>query len=247
MLMKYVKKWIALLGAAFLLLGLAACSGKSAVSDGRDTPTSAEPDRSAMTESGATYTVTFYADNGSILKIDAVPENGSATPPVEPEMSYGNIFTKWTSNFSAVKENMEIHPECQSVLGKDNVFALAGAYGKAGECIIVPLQLCGNVQLSGFDLTVEYDPEFLALEAVFNEDGGVVYNDEQPGQIRMNYVSVEDTVADVDICTFKFLVLADTGETPISVSVNSICAGSEDDSMFVPKYTTIQAAVYIYR
>ncbi len=257
MLMKLGKKWFAFFLAVISLAGLTACSTPRVeredvevqipdiISIEQETQGEAVEETEPYT--GPTYTVTFYADDGSILWIDTVPENGVATPPTEPEMTYGNVFFKWDSDFSSVTKDLEIHPECQSVAGKNNAFAMAGAYGKTGDSVIVPLKLCGDVCLCGFDLTVTYDPEKLQLESVFNEDGDIIYNDEIPGEIHLNFVSIQDVEADIDICSFKFKVLAENGEIPVTSEMVSIYAGNDDDSMYVPEYTLFPATVYVYQ
>ena len=80
------------------------------------------------------------------------------------------------------KPNVSAKPDTTK---KPNVFAMSGAYGKKDGSVIVPLQLTGDVLLSGFDIIIKYDADALALESVFNEDGGIVYNSEKPGEVRI--------------------------------------------------------------
>lgn len=247
MLMKYSKMYKLLICIVLSAMLFSSCKKPAAIGDSESTAAPPElVDATATAPSAPTYTVTFYADDGSILFIDSVIEGDAAAPPIEPIMSYGNIFTKWDSDFSAVTEDTEIHPECRSVVGKPNVFALAGAYGRTEETVFVPFRLCGDVCLCGFDLTVTYDAEKLSLESVFDEDGGVVYNNETPGRVYINFAGIKDIEADVDICCFKFKVLAEEGEIPVSVAMTSIYAGNEDDSMYIPEYELIPATVYVY-
>ena len=192
-----------------------------------------------------TYNVTFYSDNNTVLKIDNVIEHHSATPPVQPEMTYGNVFVKWNEDFTNVSSDLEVHPETKTVKSEKNVFALSGAYGTKGSDIVVPLQLCGDVLLSGFDLKVTYDSEKLELLSVFNVDGGVLLNDEEAGVVKINYVSIENTVSDVDICSFKFKIKAETGEIPIITSVISAYA-NDGDNMYKIDYLTVDSVVYAY-
>lgn len=194
---------------------------------------------------GREYKVSFYSDDGTVLKVDAVQKHQSATPPVQPEMSFGTVFVKWDKDFSDITSNVRIHPVTKSVKGESNVFALSGTYGQKGSEVYVPLQLCGDVLVSGFEVTVQYDSQSLELLSVFNVDGGVVYNDTEPGVIRLNYVSIENTTADVDICTFKFMVKAENGDIPISTSVINAYANDGDD-MRKADYGTIDAAVFAY-
>lgn len=242
------KKWTAVLCAVSILLLLCACGNRSQIESTNSTiglPKSTNEAESEINESA--YTVTFYADDGSVLYIDTVKAGESATPPAEPQMTYGNVFMKWDKDFSTVSEAKEVFPECQSVKGKKNVFALEGAYGRKEETIVVPLQLCGDVCLCGFDLTVHYDADKLELESVFHEDGDVIFNDETPGEIYLNFASIENVKADVDICWFKFRIIADSGEAPVFATMKSVYAWNEDDEMFVPEYELISANVYIYQ
>ena len=191
------------------------------------------------------FTVTFYSDDGSILKIESVLRHQSATPPVEPEISYGNVFVKWDAEFSDVTADIDVHPVVREVKAEKNAFVLSGAYGQKETDVIVPLQLCGEVLVSGFDIRIKYDPDALELLSVFNVDGGVVYNDSEAGVVILNYVSVENTTADVDICKFKFRVRAQSGEFPITASVVDICA-SEGDDIYKTDFVTVDSSVYVY-
>ena len=177
--------------------------------------------------------------------IDTVKKHQPATPPVQPEMSYGNIFTKWDKDFSDITSDMDVHPVTKPVKGKTNVFALSGTYGQKETEVFVPLQLCGDVLLSGFELKVQYDSQSLELLSVFNVDGSVVYNDAEPGVVNINYVSIDNTTADVDICTLKFKIKADKGEIPIGTNVVNAYA-NDGDNMKKVDYVTIDASAFVY-
>lgn len=192
------------------------------------------------------YEVSFYSDDNTVIKVEEVPRNDSAEPPVTPQLSYGKLFSHWNTDFSKVKGKMDIKPVCEDFTGKPNVFAMSGAYGKKDSSVTVPLQLCGNVCLSGFDITVKFDPDVLELESVFNEDGGIVYNSEREGQIKINYVSTKNTLGDVDICCFKFKIKSDEKkETPIEISASKVCAVKDDENIYNVEYSIINSSVYI--
>ena len=195
------------------------------------------------------YTVTFYSNDGTVLKIDSVEKGKTANPPVQPQMLYGTVFQSWDTEFSSVTKNLEVHPICEDVKGKTNIFAIEGAYGKSGGTVIVPIRLCGDVCVSAFDLTISYDSDALELVSV-TEDGAVLYNDEAPGKIRLNYVSTDNTVADVDICSLEFSVKAPSGQIPVNLEMQSIYTykdslESENDDLYVPEYSTLNGTVYI--
>ena len=196
------------------------------------------------------YKVTFFSDTDIVLKVDKVKKNNSAEPPREPQMTYGNIFKSWDKDFSRVRKNLKVHPVCESVIDKSNVFSMPGAYGKTGDTVFVPVQLSGNVCLSGFDITIEYDADALTLDSYFDNDEAVMINDETPGMLKINYISAKNTTADVDICTLKFFVKAKKGECPIKMTVNSIYAfeDSDDlsnDKLYTPESNVIDSTVYV--
>lgn len=196
------------------------------------------------------YKVTFYSDNNTVLKVDNVKKNASAVPPNEPQMTYGKIFTSWDTDFFKVKKTLNIHPICEDVKGRKNVFAISGAYGHKGDFVYIPVSLCGDVCASGFDITITYDADSLFVEEIIDEDDAVVVNNEIPGKLRINYVSTKNTTADVDICKLKCTVAADEGMIPVALEVNQVYAfeDSDDlqnDKMLKPESESISANVYV--
>ena len=192
-----------------------------------------------------TYTVNFYSDTNRVIKIETVKRGTSAEPPKEPTMTSGRIFTKWDSDFSKVKKNMEVLPEYEEYTGKENVIAMAGAYGKQGEEVFVPLKLCGDVCLSGMDITIEYDADALEFISVFNEDGALVYNGDEAGKVRINYISAENTEDEVDLCGLKFKIKAANGSVQIKTTVEKIVAWDGEEKLTEPTYTLIGSTVYV--
>lgn len=191
------------------------------------------------------YEVSFYSDTGTLLAVEKINRNGTPTPPNNPQIQYGKIFQKWDTDFTNVKKDLDVYPECINFAGKANVFALPGSYGKHGGTVILPLSLCGDVCLSGFDISVNYDSEVLELESVFNEDGSIIYNTETEGVIRINYTSIENTVANVDICSLKFQIKGEVEKTDVSIVIESVCANNDDETFYAPETNLIDAAVYV--
>ena len=208
-----------------------------------DEPTNAQSTTSEVPE----YAVTFYSDDGTILKIDYVKQNEAAVPPVSPVMTYGMIFKSWDTDFSNVTKNLEVRPVCDSVRGKTNVVALQSAYSKKDNTAFVPIQLCGDVCVAGLDLIIKYDSNLLRLESI-TEDKSVLYNIATPGVIRLNYISSENTDADVDIGILRFSVIAEEGEVPVTVEINDIYAfEGQSDDLIVPQSSVIDAKVFIVK
>lgn len=233
-------KWLAVLLAVIFILGLTGCSKPDS---------SADNGAEASDPAGGPYTVTFYSGDGTVLKIDQVAENAAARPPAEPQMPYGMVFKAWDTDFTAVTEDLEVRPVCEDTAEMTNVFAASGAYGRNGDTVAVPLLLCGDVCTAGFDATISYDPEKLELVSLV-EDGAVVYNDETPGQIRLNYVSLENTTTDVDVCRMTFRIKAESGTAPVEITVHEIYAcddtvDSANDSLYTQKSHVINSQVFV--
>ncbi len=193
--------------------------------------------------------VTFLSNDGTVLKVDVVTKGQSANPPVKPQMSYGTVFKSWDVDISRITSNVKVNSVCEDISKKENVFAIEGAYGKSDGTVIVPIRLCGDVCTSAFDLTINYDSDVLELTSV-KEDGGVIYNDETPGKINLNYVSVDNTTADVDICYLEFSIKSEIEQSVISLKMNKIYeydkkAQDDDVKMIVPKYTIVNGTVFV--
>lgn len=240
------KKWLAILIAIILLVS---CIAGILLMVFFKAPLATEPDNAEKTalDNETKHTVTFYSDDGTVLKIDSVKENSFATPPVAPEMTYGMVFKAWDTDFSKVTEDLEVHPVCEEIRGKPNVLAVESRYTREDNTVVVPLQLSGDVCVSGLDITVRYDPESIKLQLV-TEDAAVVVNDATPGIIKLNYVSTENTVADVDICNFKFLANVREGIIPVTVEIDGVYAFEDEDQMdklYVPECTIIDGNVFV--
>ena len=240
------RKWLVILIAVIVLIS---CVAVVFIMDFNKENYGDEVDETLSIDSAnpTQYTVTFYSNDGTVLKIDSVTENTSATPPVAPTMTYGTVFKSWDTDFSKVTKDLEIHPVCEEIQDKPNALVVQSRYSKKDGTVVVPIQLCGNVCVSGLDITIRYDKELLKLKAV-TEDKGVIFNDETPGIIKLNYVSTQNTVADVDICNLQFYVNADKSEIPITIEINGIYAFEDQektDTLFIPESTVIDGKVFV--
>ena len=239
-------KWLAIIIAVIVLVS---CVALVFIVDFNKGKSSQETDKVTAVDSGNTtkYTVTFYSNDGTVLKIDSISENSSATPPVAPSMTYGTVFKSWDTDFSKVTKDLEIHPVCEEIKDKPNVLAVQSRYAKKDGTVVVPIQLCGNVCVSGLDITVRYNKELLNLKTV-TEDKGVIFNDATPGIIKLNYVSFQNTIADVDICNLQFYVNATEGAIPITIEIAGIYAFEDQektDTLFIPESTVIDGKVFV--
>ena len=202
-----------------------------------------------IAENKMEHEVTFYSNDGTVLKVDIVRNGQPANPPAKLQMLYGTIFKAWDADISKITSSIDVNPICECVTEKSNVFAVESAYGKSGGTVVVPVRLCGEVCTAGFDLTINYDPAVLELISV-QEDGGVIYSDEKLGEIKLNYVSTDNTKADVDLCYLEFSIKAEAEESAITMKMNKIFAYDEKESvddikLGVPKYTIINGTVFV--
>ena len=244
-LMNKSRKWLLILIVVIVLISCVSVIFMVDINKGKNGSESSSVD-SASTKK---YNVTFYSNDGMILKTDSITKNASAIPPVAPSMKYGTVFKSWDTDFSEITNDLEIHPVCEEVKNKPNVIAVQGRYTKKDSTVVVPIQLCGDVCVAGLDITVRYDKELLQLKAV-TEDAGVVFNDATPGIVKLNYVSTKNTVGDVDICNLKFHVNATEGEIPITLGIDGIYAFKDEgksDKLYIPKSTVVDGKVYVVK
>ena len=240
------KRWIGIALVVVLVLCVLAWAFQGVLPISPDEAPASEQDSDM--DDGVVHEVTFYSNEGAVLKVDRVSNKGCAQPPQVPEMTYGSIFQSWDTDFSRVTQGMEIRPTCVEVADRENVIAVSGGYAVGGGQATIPIRLCGDVCVAGMDVVVRYDADALQLGAV-TADGGVVYNDGTAGEIHLNYVSTANTTADVDLCNLQFTAKAESGIYPISVEVVSLCAVDEADEevLMTPPFTVIEGNVYVVK
>lgn len=114
----------------------------------------------------------------------------------------------------------------------------------------MPVQLCGEVCVSGFDISISYDSDVLQLKEILDKDEDVMVNSDEPGIIKLNFISTENTIGDVDMCKLKFIINSKTESTPIKIKVNSIYAFEdskklENDKLIKPEYYIVDSNVVV--
>ena len=191
------------------------------------------------------HLVSFYSADDSLIETQQVGDGEDAISPADPIMPPGYILTGWDRSLTNITEDTAIHAVCVETTGKKNVLALSGTAGTNGSEVIVPLVLTGDVSIAGFDLTLTYDPKKLELKGITDDDGALIYNDEEPGKVRMNYVSVENTTGEVDLCRLHFTLLTDEGELPVKLDMSSAYVLVDDEKMEKAEFTLIDAVVKV--
>ena len=193
------------------------------------------------------FSVVFYGPDNRTLFITEVASGDSAIPPVNPTMPQGYIFSHWDKDFSSVTEDMSIHAICKEISGQENVLALSGGSVQSGGEVVIPLQLCGNVNLCAFDIRIDYNGEILKFVEFRNKDGAVDANcTEDTGEIYLNFASMENTQGDVYLVELVFNAIGEQGNTSVAVNVVELIAYDADYNFYEPPYATISGNITIY-
>lgn len=249
------KKRYVIVGAIMLIctvVVLAACSGNNAKSpenvksEAQDSQVNMNTSAETSSAEAESYMVVFKNGNGEILGSETVPSGEIVAPPEIPELPYGEIFLRWDQVLDAITTDTTVQTVSESVLGKPNVFALSGGYVSVDSTVAIPFQLCGDVELCGFDVTIQYDPEVLEFVDFTDEDDAIISNCiPESGTIRINYLSTENTIGDVDCCDLLFRALKFAEDTKLTITVNSIIALDENEQVYAPDYHVIHSEIHI--
>ena len=169
------------------------------------------------------YTVTFLNDDKSIFKEVSVISGEAPVSPGIPSMMQGYIFDGWNTDISSVTNDMVVFPLREKVSNEKTVIAISDGYAVLGDCISLPISLCGKVDVCCFEVRITYDKALLSFEKSINEDACAMVNcDSENGVVYFNYVSTQNTTGQVDLCDVVFRVIgsnASHAELTIKVDV----------------------------
>ena len=204
--------------------------------------------RSGERKTDEKHVVTFLTSDGQILE-DKTAEHGEIiSPPQNPPVPPGEIFTGWDTDIDKITDDVIIKEETINVTEMENALAISGGYCKKGKTVTVPLQLCGKVCLSGLDLSIRFDPEELQFKEFSYEDDAVICNyDNKTGEIKLNFLSFRNVQGDVELCDMVFKAVGNAEESPLSITVKTIIAFDDNDDLYEPKYRIIDGTVRIIK
>lgn len=190
-------------------------------------------------EEGSGPATAFETRPQEPLEID-ITEPVYVSLPQEETDDLDLVFTQWD------KEG-DSRAKFQDVSQVKNTVAIPSKYGKAGETLTAEVRLCGQVELSGFDLTVTYDKELLKFVAFENADEDLVFHcDEETGTIRMNYLRMTNLEEDLKVCDLQFEILSTLScETVLDVEMVEAISFDENGEILFCNYSLVDAKVYL--
>ena len=195
----------------------------------------------------SSYTITFLNYNKTVFAKKKIMQGEVISSPGIPEIPEGYIFGGWNIEISSINKDTEIMPICIEIPKEKNVIALSSGYGKIGNNLNLPLQLCGKVDISCFEIVISYDKDMLNFVAFENEDGNVVANcDSENGKIYINYISNGNTLGEVDLCDIVFSISNNkSSATDVTLLVQNAAKEINSDSFEKIECDVVNSKVYI--
>lgn len=166
------------------------------------------------------YTVTFVDyDASTIISTEDVYEGESARLPNNPT-KFGTAFLGWSGNYTNVCKN-----ETVKAIYKDdeNVFMVSSSSGNVGATVSLLVSVDGVVNLCGFDITVNYDPDLELLSYDEDLDLDIIANPNKvENGIKLNFSSNTNKTKQRDIIELVFKVKdTDKKSLPVNISITS--------------------------
>lgn len=199
-------------------------------------------------EPAGSYKVIFMDGMGVIMEEVSADYGNSAIPSKSPTSS-GKVFVGWDKDISAVTDNLVCNPVWKDTTDKNNLFTLSSCYAKKGDEIVIPVKLCGNVNIGAFDIRIAFDTEKLEFVEVLNQDADVMasYSDTEK-KIGINFMGSENLTESMDVCDLVFKVKSDeVSNTTFNVmNMDSLVYKDNGDFEFV-ETDYIEATIYIVK
>lgn len=191
------------------------------------------------------HKVTFLNSDGSIMTEAEVKDGYPAPCPGIPELLPGEVFSGWDTDLQSVKSDITTKALVQNIIGKSNVFALYSYYGTVEDKVLLPLQLCGKVDLNCFELQISYDNHALEFLGIDNCDSAVLFNDNrEKGIVYLNYISTNATLGEIDLGVLSFHPIhPSVGE--VKLNANSVAKADDEEKYESVDYEVIDATVTI--
>lgn len=177
----------------------------------------------------------------------SVKDGESAEPPAELKLEDGLVFSHWDKDFVNIVEDTLIRAVCVEVGDSVNVFALQSVYCRAGEQIVMPLDLLGQVDLVGFDIRIKYDNTALRFVEFTDLDEDIVANCvAEEGMLYLNFVTNKNIQGGFKIGGLCFEALeSQNDKSDIEMVFNDI-ARLEGEDIVEAESTLIHGTVFIY-
>ena len=159
-----------------------------------------------LCECGKICSVVFTDKDGNILAEQKVYSGNAALPPEAPAVA-NSIFVNWDADFTHIIGDTVISP-VYTEENAENLFTVSSCSVDLDEEVKVRISLGGTVNLSAYDMRLQYDAdvlEFVSLDTEFSMD--VVANHvASGGYIRFNYSSRTNRTRAGDILEVTFRI-----------------------------------------
>ncbi|MBR6581388.1 MAG: hypothetical protein IKK66_08825 [Ruminococcus sp.] len=226
--------------------------------EGVDDEVKAEKEESTTVVSSDKIVVEYKNSNGDSL-FNEIGEISDISLKKPSFLSEREVFIGWKedvliseiadSKFTA--DELVLTAESMDISSVENVIYNNSVYvSNKGSCeFVLPVVIGGITDFAVMDLEISYDSEMLELIEVTSDDSDVMYNHiKEEDKILINFVSIENVNADVNLCNLKFKVLPNNKNvTALSYNVTDIAAWSEDESDYRQvNYSIVNSKIVMY-
>ena len=171
------------------------------------------------------YSVVFKDYDGTVLKIEVVDINTSATPPEDPTRC-GYEFIGWDKSFTNVTSDITVTAIYEKI-SIEPQFIVSSNDAKRGDTIEVSVALKNNPGIASIILSVAFDSDALTLtEVIYNSSigGQTVQPQNMNSPVKLYWINgFADAEGDFVLATLKFTVKSDAtvGDHDITLSYNA--------------------------
>lgn len=192
------------------------------------------------------FTVTFKAYDGKVLKTEKVKSGADATAPDAPERK-GFRFVKWDTYYKEVKTDIITTAVYEELTEPTLIVDTVKASGKE---VIVKVSTLNNPGLLAMLLKVNYDETAMTLKKIENASSMAGYTFTAPRNLKSgcnvawNIVEVPESVIDGDILLLHFEMNENVSQGSYNVSVTCF-DGAFDSNYEAVKFDVIDGSVII--
>lgn len=191
------------------------------------------------------FIVRFIADNGIPISIKECTEGETLTPPTPPKR-IGYVFVGWNGDYTNITQNTDIVANYTDISKIANAISADTVYISGDSKFEVLVAIYGNVSFCGLDMDITYDINLLDYIDSTNVDDCVIFNNEVPGIIHMNYVSTNNTTGEVDFMTLRFKSKTSAkNETDLQINIHSMYSIEDNDIFEQSEYQVLQNKIII--
>lgn len=172
--------------------------------------------------------------------------------PVQDEKPDKNlVFSGWADAQGDTKPEDAAQDDAlaryRDVSQMENVLALPTAYAEKGQTVVLPLSLCGQVELCAFDLRITYDKNRLTYIGCENADDMLMVNGKpDEGVVRINALSVSNLKQAMELCQLQFEVITQqSSRSEIYIQVVEAVRLGEDGQIVICDADAVHGVLHL--